>query len=582
MSGRIVEELRKSIRGASMINIVGDRMEVKFDRFDLDAYETFLRTKKLPESDLIFDPVTETYSLAAPARFASLMGVQGYSEWVETLPFPVSMFDRQRDVCMTALKVKRFAAWWDCGLGKTFLELEFARQAAHITGGRGLILTLKELIPQFVELCAEYYPSTGSGQAGGAGSVLRDPRNNQLELRVLKTRAELIEFCKGPRDGTVAITNYEKFIGPGVNPNDGVIRELKWLSFLVADESSILKSGGGVIKWNLIKSARGIEYKLSCTATPAPNDIMEYASQAGFLEKLRSEGEILWTYFKRNAEGVWEVKPHALEAFYRFMASWSIYLRNPAAFGWKDHLKSIPEPVFIERVIPVTAHQLARARAVLTGGRGDGGTGRNGSDLLAPAKDGAGLGMVERTKLSQLAKGFIYLDGRTRIDRVISKKPGVVAEIALAEVAAGRQVLIWTQFDEETAILSELLAGASFEVLTGSVKTPERRPIIERFKRGRTAGLITRAELLGFGQNFQNCEAQIWSGFTDSYEDFYQAVRRSYRYGQTKSVRIFIPYIAELEGAIRENLMRKAANFERDTQVQERYYLQAMRELKAA
>ena len=68
-----------------------------------------------------------------------------------------------------------------------------------------------------------------------------------------------------------------------------------FLAGLVLDESSILKSGGGTIKWNLIHSAKGIEYKLSCTATPAPNDVMEYASQAGFLEKIRSEGQVLWT-----------------------------------------------------------------------------------------------------------------------------------------------------------------------------------------------------------------------------------------------------------------------------------------------
>src|SRR3990167_11402603 len=120
--------------------------------------------------------------------------------------------------------------------------------------------------------------------------------------------------------------------------------EMRRLSGVAFDESSRLKGGGGVIKWHLIRSCRGIEYKLSATATPAPNDTMEYASQASFLEKLRNEGEILWTYFSRDKYGTWSVKPHAREAFYRFMASWSIYLRDPKDYGFNDILATLPPP----------------------------------------------------------------------------------------------------------------------------------------------------------------------------------------------------------------------------------------------
>lgn len=542
-----------------MISVAEDRLEVRFEKFDLESYDLFLKTKKLPEHSLVFDPVREVYTLSTPARFAHILGVAGIARERDLQPMPLGMFDYQGDIATMALKAKRFAAWCDCGLGKTYIGLEFARQAARMTGRRGVIFTLRDLIGQWIELAAEYYPE-GRKQKAEGGNV---------KLTVLRTRAELIDFCNGPADGAIGITNYEKFVVRSVEKNAGIIRELNKLGFIVVDESSMLKSGGGVIKWNLVKSARGIEYKLSLTATPAPNDLMEYASQAGFLEKLISETDILWTYFKKNKHGEWEVKPHALEPFYRFMASWSIYLRSPKRYGWKDNQKDIPEPLYIEHRIPVTADQSTWKARVLAESKRS----QTPAEFLDAKEREVGLGVVERSKLAQIAKGFIYqaTDSGRKARRIISRKPAAVAQIAEAEHAAGRQVLIWTAFDEETVILAELLPDAA--VLTGKLDPKERRRIIAAFKRGDIRILITRADLLGFGQNFQMAEAMIFSAFTDSYEEFYQAIRRAYRYGQTQRVRIHIPWVDELEGAIKANLMRKAGNFERDAAKQEECYI---------
>lgn len=549
-----------------MISVAEDRLSIEFSRFDLASYEVFLKSKQLPESEIVFDDRAEIYRLTAPSRFASLFGVAAPVSRKDWLPFPAWMHDYQRDIGMKSLIAKRWADWWDCGLGKGPSGLEWCRQVAHVTGGRVLILTLKNLIGEMLSECAKFYPTRAP----------KHLRHECLNLVVLKTRADLISFCNGPRDGSIGITNYEKFVDQTDEKNSGMIRDLRKLSGLWADESSILKSGGGVIKWNLIKSARGIEYKRSSTATPAPNDIMEYASQAAFLEKIRTENDVLWTYFQRDGKsGLWKVRPHALQAFYRFMSSWSIYLRNPARYGWKDNLKSIPAPQFIEHKLPVTMDQARRAAAIRAGAGQGQKQGRKGrTDELAGACEDS-LGMVGRTKLSQLEKGFIYSEGRTVITRVMSKKPLFVANLALEEMDAGRQVLVWTQFDEETAILAEMIGGSA--VLTGKTSEKDRAEIIRRFKRGEIRILITRPDLLGFGQNFQHCESMIFSALTDSYEDFYQAVRRSYRYGQTKSVRIHLPYIPELTGAIRENVWRKAGNFERDTETQELHYIEAMR-----
>lgn len=545
-----------------MIAVADDKLSIHFDRFDLDAYKVFIQSKQLPESQIEFDPITETYRLSAPARFATLFGLQAPAIHRAGLPLPSFLFDYQREILAQALTARRFAAWWDCGLGKTNLGLEWCRQLSARTGGRGMILTLKELIPSLCEEMVKFYRA-------------------KMSVVVLRTRAELIEFCNGPRDGKIGVTNYEKFINTSKEKNSGIIKELKLLSFLWADESSVLKCGGGVIKWNLIKSARGIEYKLSTTATPAPNDIMEYASQAAFLEKIRSESDVLWTYFTRDKNGEWKVRPHAQKAFYRFMAGWSIYLRNPARYGWKDNTKPVPVPIFMEHRISATDEQLTLAREYMDDPKMNGNRKCRTGELLTD--DSKPLGIVGRGKLSQLAKGFIYLKDvpiSRRVRPVLSNKPKFVADICNGEMRQGHQVIIWTQYDEETAILHRLLPHA--EVVTGSIKPDERAPIVNRFKSGATRVLITRPDLLGFGQNFQMCGVMIFSAFTDSYEDYYQAVRRAYRYGCIWSVRIHIPFIPELEGAIWENLARKAKNFESDTEVQEVHYIEAMMELRAA
>jgi len=528
------------------VSIHNEIASVQFERFDLTAYELFLRCKTLPESQVEFDEERSTYRITTPARFARLLGITDAPERNSNLALADHLFDYQRFIVETSLHAKRYAVFADCGLGKTAIFLEYARHVMARTGGRVLILSPLAVIPQTCEEAVHFYSDT-------------------LTVEKIKTRAELIAWVRG--EGTaLGIVNYEKL-------SDGIIPEFRYLAGLVADESSILKSGGGVIKWNLIKSARGVEYKLSCTATPAPNDIMEYASQASFLEKLRTEGEILWTFFTRDKRGNWKVKPHARAGFYRFMASWSIYLRNPARYGWADNLKDIPAPIYFEHKLEPVSEQLELAHAVA----------RKGSVDLFGAKR---MGVTERTKFSQIAKGFLY-DTATgkRVARVVpSAKPEFVARLIRDEVAAGHQVLIWTLFDEETAILAQLLRPSAvlYDVLTGSTKPEERELILEDFRHGRTQALISKASMLGFGMNFQFCTSMIFSGLNDSYEQLYQAIRRAVRYGQTKSVRVHVPFIPQLEGLILENVLRKKENFEQDAETQERYYCEALKGLTSA
>jgi superfamily II DNA or RNA helicase len=535
------------VRRVTAVRVDGTRARVVFDRFDQPAYELFLRAKTLPESDIAYDEGTGVYTLSTDARFASLLDASLEPVVRKDAPLAEHLFDYQAFIVGQALAARRYAIWADTGLGKTAMFLEWARQVRDRTGRRVLILSPLQVIEQ---TRAEWQRFYGSYVAPW------------IPLERIDSREALVEWCEQPGPA-IGITNYEKLIA-------GVLPELRRLGGIVADESSILKTGGGTIKWNLIKSARGVEFKVSCTATPAPNEPMEYASQAAFLEKLRSEGEILWTFFQRNSAGVWQVKPHAREAFYRFMSSWSIYLRDPARFGFADILASLPDPVMHEHRLEMTEEQRALADELrVASGRG-----------LFDER----IGIRERSKFAQIARGFVYeASGPGRaVRRVSSVKPQHVAALAVDEVRAGRPTIVWTSFDAEGEIIvRELSAEAALTVgsvalLTGDTPDAERQRIIDDFRAGVVQILVTKPSLVGYGLNFQHCRAMVLSGIDDSFERMYQAIRRAYRYGQTETVHVHVPVIPELEGLMLENLARKQAAFDSDTAEQERWYRAAL------
>lgn len=534
------------------VTIDGDTMAVRFDRFSIDQYGLFLKVKALPEYQVAFDPPTESYTVTAPARFASMLGVALPVADRQRLPFPTFLFDDQAAIIRMALEAKRFACWSDCGLGKTLIQLEFARQVIHRTGGRVLLFTLNEIVGQTIDECVKFYGDT-------------------LPIHRIETRAAMREWCKaGP--GQLAITNYEKMNHKG--EADQVVNELRHLAGVALDESSRLKAGGGKQKWALIKSCKGIEYKLSCTATPAPNDTIEFASQASFLEKMRTDADIIWTYFARDPKSHrWTVKSHARKAFFEFMAGWSIYVRNPKRYGWRLNQSEIPEPIVFTHDIRPTSSQIAAMQKLCGDASGQ-------LNLLESKAANA----IQRSKLSQIAKGFRYIKGEShgKYKLIPSHKPAVVADLIEQEVRSGLQVLVWTVFDAESDIIAEELREREigFDLLIGKVKESERIPMLDRFRCGESRVLVSRAALLGYGQNFQQCGSMVFSGWNDSYESYYQAVRRAYRYGQTKQLRVHLPVIQILEGDQLENILHKQGRHETAIEEMEQNYIAAVKRLK--
>lgn len=260
--------------------------------FTLDKYELFLKAKRLPERQLTYDWRADRYTITTHKRFAKALGLKGEDYRPTRLRISPFLFDYQKFIVKQALASKKYACFADCGLGKTNIFLEFSKHVRHKTKGKVLIFSPLQIIPQTQGESDVFY-------------------NGRLPILKLSTRDDLISWLKGGQGNQLAITNYEKMV-------DGMIPELRRLSGIIADEASILKTKGGTIKWNLMKSTYGIEYKLSCTATPAPNDLFEYASQAGFLDKFNGsdggeEGAAMWVYFNRDKSGKWKLKAHAYE-----------------------------------------------------------------------------------------------------------------------------------------------------------------------------------------------------------------------------------------------------------------------------
>jgi hypothetical protein len=565
------------------ITISGDVASVRFSSFNLTEYGHFLELKKklpAPELDLSYDWAKDVYTIQFPVRYAAQLGHCMQRPLVDVLAMSDGMWDYQQFFTKLAFKHKRFAFFWDCGLGKTRAFLEFARQAMNATGKKALIVSIAgNLITQTIKQCQRFY-------------------GDSLPIVRLETREHLIEWLKEPAQQIgwtrrpcakhqvrfqlecvdclrmpsemfpcpgLAIVNYEKFI-------PGQIPELRALGCLVLDESSILKTGGGKIKWNIIHSAKGIEYKLSNTATPAPNEAMEYASQAAFLETIRHEGDVIWTYFKKNDDGSWRLIKHAEKAFYTFLASWSVFMRSPASYWFKDNVQPVPQPEYLIHEISATTRQMEEAQRYRF---------EIGAGLLGDQR----MGVKERLKLSQIAKGFVYQKltaealrrGENRARRIPSLKPEFIAGIALDEFKRGNQAVTWTVFDEEGEIIAEEFErrGIPYRLLTGKTPMKLREKYIEEFNDG-FPHIISNAEMLGYGMNLEFGAAEIFSGWNDSFEQWYQAIRRMVRYGQTKRVRVHVAMIEGLEDAQLENVQAKAKAYEEQAGLQEQAYREAI------
>jgi superfamily II DNA or RNA helicase len=483
----------------------------------VEDYRTFLRVKRLPRFRIVGGFVAEF-----PSEYAADLGLAAPGEDAERYCPVRGLFDYQRDIAALACRKKKFAVFADCGLGKTLILLEFARHCLRVLprDRRILIVSPLMVIRQTLAEVVRFY---------GKGLPIEHVPANRLQAWL---RGDAVSVT-----GAVGVTNYEALTDE-LEPGD--------LGALILDESSYLKSHYGKWGQTIIRVGKGLEYKLALTGTPAPNDRIEYANHAVFLDAFPTVNSFLARYFvnRGQTDNRWELKPHALGPFYRSLSHWCIFLTNPATYGWKDNVASIP-PINVHiHDVDLTDDQHAAVY-------------RETRTLFV---DSVG-GITKRSKLAQIAKG------RSGGAEVQTRKPQFIRD--LVDSWPGESTIIWCLYNHEQEGLEAIFPEAAS--LKGDTPYPERERAVAEFKAGTRRVLISKPKVLGYGLNLQIATRQVFSGLQDSYESFYQAVKRSNRVGSTVPLNVHIP-ITEVERPMIETVLRKASRVQRDAEEQERIF----------
>ena len=476
-----------------------------------EHYELFLKLKRLPRVRF------QGRTVLVPAEYAASLGMDASVPDVDYEPRPF-LFDYQRDITRLAIRKRRFAVFADCGLGKSLILLEFARHCASVLPAGRAILICSPLM-----VCRQ---------------TLAEARRfygDSLPLEQVPARELSTWLARG--SGRIGITNYEA-ITEGVRPGR--------LGSLILDESSLLKSHYGKWGQRLIDIGAGLDWKLCLTGTPAPNDRIEYANHAVFLDREPTVNSFLARYFvnRGQTDNRWELKPHALAPFYRSLSDWCIFLTDPATYGWKDNVASNMPPIHVHvHDVDLTEEQVALSV-------------KAGGDMF-----GTPGGITSRAKLSQLAKG--KHQGR----KVDTNKPAFIRD--LIATWPDESTIVWTVYNDEQDTIEQALPGAVG--IRGDTPYEDRARIIEDFQAGRVRTLVTKAKVLGYGLNLQIATRQVFSGLVDSYEGYHQAVKRSNRIGSTRPLNVHIPVTA-IERPMIETVLAKASRVQHDTEEQERIF----------
>lgn len=380
-----------------------------------------------------------------------------------------SLFDFQGDIVGWSLRRGRAAVFADCGLGKTAMQLEWAR---HVPGD---VLILA--------------PLAVAAQTVREGKKFGIPVNRCLSQADVKPG--------------INIANYERLEAFDASKFKGV----------VLDESSILKSYDGKTRTAIIEAFSRTPFRLAATATPSPNDYMELGNHAEFLGVMSRE-EMLAMYFTHDGGDTqkWRVKGHAQGDFWKWVCSWAVMVRKPSDLGYDDGKFKLPPLKMTEHIVHA----------------------------------------------SEAAEGMLFAMPAASLQERIAARRGTVddrAKECARDVNASKEPwIVWCNLNSESERLVELIPDA-VEV-RGSDSPDKKEAAMMGFSDGSIRVLVTKPSIAGFGMNWQHCANEAFVGLTDSYEEFYQAIRRCWRFGQKKTVNAHI-YVADIEGAVIANIRRK-------------------------
>lgn len=325
-----------------------------------------------------------------------------------------------------------------------------------------------------------------------------------------------VKYCRHQSEigeALIVITNYEMM--EKFDPS--------FFGAIVLDESSILKSYSGKTRNQIIDAFQRTPYRLACTATPAPNDYMELGNHAEFLGVM-SRSEMLSMFFVHDGGDTskWRLKGHAEQDFWKWLASWAVMLRMPSDLGYDDGDFKLP-PLEIHNHVVDMDHIMPS----------------NGELFPMPARTLNERRGARRDSLGECSKRIAQIVGEN-----ISNK-----------------WLIWCNLNKEQEAVEKLFGKECISIY-GSLSNDEKEKRLMAWLENDVPVLVSKPSIIGFGLNLQICSRVIFFGLSDSYEQFYQAVRRCWRFGQTKPVDVYV-VTSNLEGAVLENIRRKEADAER-------------------
>lgn len=304
-----------------------------------------------------------------------------------------------------------------------------------------------------------------------------------------------------PSQPGVYVTNYEmvEHFAPAM------------IGAVVLDESSILKQSDGKTRTKLIRHFGDVPRRLACTATPAPNDPEELTNHAEFLG-VSTRTEMLAAYFVHDQDG-WRLKGHARRPMFRWMASWAIALRRPSDIGYDDEGYILPELHIHTHLIDVNVVPEGQLFASDLGGVG-------------------GRAAVRKATIE---------DRCNHAADIVNREPD-------------QPWIIWCGLNDEATMMARLIAGSVN--VHGGWSPEDKAEAMLRFADGDIRVLITKPSIASFGLNWQHCARMVFVGLSDSYESYYQSIRRCYRYGQSREVEAHIVLTA-VESQIAANISRK-------------------------
>ena len=374
---------------------------------------------------------------------------------------PDSLFDYQRHVCEYAIKKGRCAVFLDTGLGKTLIQLVIAKNYIHHTNKPVLIITPLAVAFQFIKEAEKFGIDDISYSKDGS----------------YKTK--------------IVVCNYERLEKFESSDFDCVM----------LDESSILKNFDGAIKGQVTAFLKKVKYRFLFTATPAPNDYIEFGTSSealGYLPYM----DMLQKFFRNNENNIrpqdigskWYLKPHAKDTFFYWLSLWSTHMKKPSDLGFSDHLHNLPP--LIENI-----HEVYNVNNWVI----------NGQVVM--------FNSVAKT-----------------MTEVRSEQQGTVNERCEKAVSLASDVCVyWCNFNDEGDLLAHLDKDAT--QIKGSLTLEKKEGILLDFANGNIKRLITKPKITSFGLNWQHCNHTIYFP-TWSYEQYYQSIRRFWRFGQTLPVTV--------------------------------------------